>query len=59
MGSAVRPDDFETRREHLRRLSDEELHARFWALTEQIVSPLIATVTQPRVFGTNNRGADK
>ena len=36
-----REDDFETRRAHLRGLSDDELHARFWSLTGQIVAPLI------------------
>lgn len=41
MQCAERPDDFEQRREHLRDLSDEELHARFWGLVETIVAPLI------------------
>jgi D-ornithine 4,5-aminomutase subunit alpha len=36
-----REDDFETRREHLKDLSDEELYNRFWDLTAQIVDPLI------------------
>ena len=36
-----RPDDFESRHRHLRNLSDDELHARFWSLTRQIVEPLI------------------
>lgn len=36
-----REDDFELRRKHLADLSDEELYERFWALTEQIVDPLI------------------
>lgn len=36
-----REDDFQTRREHLKNLSDDELKARFWALTEQLVDPLI------------------
>ncbi len=36
-----RPDDFESRREHLRELSDDELHARFWEIVTQIVEPLI------------------
>lgn len=36
-----REDDFEIRRKHLADLSDEELYERFWALTEQIVDPLI------------------
>jgi len=37
-----RPDDFTTRRAHLRELSDAELHTRFWQLVDQIVEPLIA-----------------
>ena len=41
MSLSERPDDFESRRQHLRKLSDDELHARFWSLVEQIVSPLI------------------
>ena len=36
-----RADDFDTRRAHLRDLSDEDLHAYFWALVEKIVDPLI------------------
>ena len=42
MSYVERPDDFEERRGHLRDLSDEELHARFWDLAHQIVAPLIA-----------------
>jgi len=41
MSTLERPDDFETRRAHLRDLSDEALHARFWSLVETIVEPLI------------------
>lgn len=41
MSLSERPDDFECRRQHLRALSDEELHARFWSLVEQVVDPLI------------------
>lgn len=41
MSSLDRPDDFEDRRRHLRKLSDEELHARFWSLVDEIVNPLI------------------
>jgi D-ornithine 4,5-aminomutase subunit alpha len=47
-----RPDDFDTRRARLRGLSDDELHARFWSLAEQIVAPLIAearTHTTPSI----------
>lgn len=36
-----RADDFEKRREHLKNLSSEELKDRFWALTEEIVKPLV------------------
>ena len=36
-----REDDFQARRAHLASLSDEELKARFWALTEQLVDPLL------------------
>jgi len=36
-----RPDEFESRRGHLRELSNDELHARFWGLVNQIVEPLI------------------
>jgi D-ornithine 4,5-aminomutase subunit alpha len=39
--SLVRHDDFETRRAHLARLSDEALQAYFWKLAEQIVQPLV------------------
>jgi D-ornithine 4,5-aminomutase subunit alpha len=41
MNSLERPDDFQTRRAYLQDLSDEQLHARFWQLVEQIVTPLI------------------
>ena len=37
-----REDDFSQRRAHLANLSDEELKSRFWALTEQLVDPLLA-----------------
>lgn len=36
-----REDDFNTRREHLKNLTDEELYNRFWSLTEQIVKPMV------------------
>lgn len=36
-----RPDDFERRREHLKEMSDDELHAHFWSLVGRIVAPLI------------------
>ena len=41
MKCAERADDFETRRQHLRGLSDAELHQRFWGLVEHIVEPLV------------------
>ena len=41
MSCEPRPDDFDTRRAHLRDLSDEELHARFWVLADRIVAPLV------------------
>ncbi len=47
-----RTDDFAARREHLAALSDAELKARFWQLTEQIVDPLVAlgrTQTTPAI----------
>lgn len=42
MSSVERPDDFANRRRHLQALSDEELQARFWQLTQAIVDPLLA-----------------
>lgn len=36
-----RVDDFSERRKHLAHLSEEELEAYFWHLTEKIVDPLI------------------
>lgn len=36
-----RDDNYQERREHLKNLSDEELKARFWELSEKIVDPLI------------------
>lgn len=41
MSISPRPDDFEERRRHLATLSDEELHSRFWELTQRIVEPLV------------------
>ena len=52
MGSAPRPDDFQTRRAHLQHLLDTELHAHFWRLIEQIVQPLVEaarTHTSPSI----------
>ncbi|MGD8587187.1 MAG: D-ornithine 4,5-aminomutase subunit OraS [Chromatiales bacterium] len=42
MKLSERPDDFAIRREHLRSLSDEALHAYFWELVGRIVDPLVA-----------------
>ncbi len=36
-----REDDFIERHAHLSQLSDEELKARFWTLTGQLVDPLL------------------
>ena len=47
-----RTDDFETRRAHLRSMSDEELKAYFWSLAQQVVDPLLEygrTHTSPSV----------
>ena len=41
-----REDDFGARKEHLASLSDEELKARFWALTEQLVDPLLTLASE-------------
>ena len=42
MSSIERTDDFESRRQHLQALTDEELHARFWQLAQIVVDPLLA-----------------
>lgn len=47
-----RKDDYQERRGHLAQLSDAELEARFWQLTEQVVAPLIhlaQTHTSPSI----------
>lgn len=36
-----RVDDFETRREHLKNLSDEELFNHFWKLADEICQPML------------------
>ncbi|MGN0710570.1 MAG: ornithine aminomutase subunit alpha [Anaerovoracaceae bacterium] len=36
-----REDDFAERRKHIANLTDEELYARFWELTEKVVDPLL------------------
>ena len=52
MSSLERPDDFESRREHLRSLSDEALHRYFWELVDKIIEPLVEearTHTSPSI----------
>lgn len=51
-GSERRADDFESRREHLKNMTDEELKNYFWQLTEKVVDPLLElarTHTTPSV----------
>lgn len=36
-----RADDYEVRRQHIKNLSDEELKAKFWALAEKAVEPML------------------
>lgn len=36
-----RSDDYLMRREHLKNLTDEELHVQFWELTGQLTDPLL------------------
>lgn len=51
-GAVVRQDDFATRREHLKDLTDAQLKERFWSLIEQIVDPMLdlaKTHTTPSV----------
>jgi D-ornithine 4,5-aminomutase subunit alpha len=51
-GYLKREDDFQTRRKHLDKLSDEELHNRFWELLGVTVDPLIElarTHTSPSI----------
>lgn len=40
-GSERRADDFESRREHLKNMTDEQLKDYFWQLTEKVVDPLL------------------
>lgn len=52
MKPVERPDDFASRRQRLRKMSDDELHAYFWSLAEQIVEPLVeeaSTHTSPSI----------
>ncbi len=41
MSGKEKPDDFESCRAHLRKLSDSQLHAYFWELADKIIEPLI------------------
>ena len=36
-----REDDFEQRRRHLKDLTDEQLHDKFWGLAGEIVQPML------------------
>lgn len=48
----VRPDTFNEVREHLRDLTDEQLEARFWELSGEVVAPLVdlaRTHTSPSI----------
>lgn len=48
----VRPDTFNEVREHLAGLTDEQLEARFWQLTDEVVAPLVdlaRTHTSPSI----------
>ena len=48
----AREDTFESARLHLRRLTDEQLAARFWELSERVVDPLVElarTHTSPSI----------
>lgn len=47
-----RADDYLERREHLKDLSEEQLEARFWELTEKLMDPVIKlaeTHTSPSI----------
>ena len=48
----AREDTFPHVRKHLRALTDEQLEARFWGLTQEIIDPLVklaATHTSPSI----------
>ncbi len=52
MNDVERPDDFHVRHEHLKHLSDDDLHATFWRLVDQLVDPLVEearTHTSPSI----------
>lgn len=36
-----RKDDFDSRREHLKNMSDEQLHDHFWSLVDRMVQPMV------------------
>jgi D-ornithine 4,5-aminomutase subunit alpha len=47
-----RKDDFDARREHLKNMSDEQLHDHFWSLVDRLVQPLVEearTHTSPSI----------
>jgi len=47
-----RKDDFDARREHLKNMSDEQLHDHFWSLVDRMVQPLVEearTHTSPSI----------
>jgi D-ornithine 4,5-aminomutase subunit alpha len=51
-GSERRSDDFLSRRDHLKNMTDEQLKDYFWQLTEKVVDPLLElarTHTTPSV----------
>lgn len=41
-----RDDDFNSRRDSLKNLTDDELHQRFWQLSQQLVDPMIELAKQ-------------
>ena len=41
-----REDDFAVRRQHIANLTDEELYAKFWELTDKVVDPLAVAHVQ-------------
>lgn len=47
-----RKDDFRSRSEHLKSMSDQQLHEHFWSLVDQMVQPLVQearTHTSPSI----------
>ncbi len=47
-----RKDDFNSRREHLKNMSDEQLHDHFWSLTNRMIRPMVEearTHTSPSI----------